>query len=401
MLAELVSTSYAESQTMNETEEQERGPNGGKLFRDREFAIELTIFEQGVPPQFRVYVYENDKLVDPTNIELNIELHRLDGEANHFTFKPEKDLLVGDGVVTEPHSFDVKIKAIYEGRTHSWEFESYEGRTEINEKVAQEAGVKTEIAGPATIREYVPLTGRITQDRNSTAKVHARFPGIVRSVKAMWGQKVKKGSVLARVESNKSLKSFNVVSPIDGIVTARNTNVGDVVGDEPLFTITDLSEVWAEFHIFPTDLTRIKQGQIVQVYTLKNPAGEKPQMTEASLEMLLPTADADSQTVIAIVPIDNAKGLWRPGMTVRGDVLIDELKVPLAVKTSALQSFRDFTVVFAKVGDTYEVRMLDLGVSDGELIEVLGGLKPQTEYVSENSFLIKADIEKSGASHDH
>jgi cobalt-zinc-cadmium efflux system membrane fusion protein len=66
-----------------------------------------------------------------------------------------------------------------------------------------------------------------------------------------------------------------------------------------------------------------------------------------------------------------------------------------------LQSFRDFTVVYARVRQTYEVRMLDLGRRDGEFVEVLSGLEPGTTYVSENSYLIKADIEKSGASHDH
>ena len=45
--------------------------------------------------------------------------------------------------------------------------------------------------------------------------------------------------------------------------------------------------------------------------------------------------------------------------------------------------------------------MLELGRQDKEWVEVLGGLKPGTEYVSENSFLLKADVEKSGASHDH
>jgi cobalt-zinc-cadmium efflux system membrane fusion protein len=117
--------------------------------------------------------------------------------------------------------------------------------------------------------------------------------------------------------------------------------------------------------------------------------------------MLLPTADANSQTVLAIVPLDNSEGNWRPGMTVKGEALIAEKQVPLAVKTSALQKFRDFTVVFAKFGEVYEVRMLELGARDGEMVEVLGGLKPGTEYVTGNSFLIKADVEKSGASHDH
>lgn len=396
-----ISTSYAGSQSDTEDAEQERGPRGGKLFRDGDFSIELTIFELGVPPQFRVYAYENNKPVDLSKVNLSIELHRLDCEINRFTFKPDSDVLIGDGVVTEPHSFDVKMKAEYKGQSHAWDFESYEGRTEISDKAAQEGGIKTEVAGPSSISEQIRLTGRITLNRNTTAKVHARFPGIVKSVNALWGKQVKRGDVLARVENNKSLKTFNVVSPIDGIVMARNTNVGDVVGDESLFTVTNLSEVWAEFHVFPSDLSRIQQDQMVQVYSLNNNQDEEQEMSEAPIKMLLPTADANSQTVLAIVPLDNKEGLWRPGMTVKGNVLVDEKQVPLAVKTSALQRYRDFTVVFAKVGNTYEVRMIELGLSDGEMVEVLSGLKPDTEYVTENSFLIKADIEKSGASHDH
>ncbi len=76
-------------------------------------------------------------------------------------------------------------------------------------------------------------------------------------------------------------------------------------------------------------------------------------------------------------------------------------KSPLAVRTRALQPFRDFTVVYAKVGDTYEVRMLDLGRRTEEWTEVLGGIEPGTTYVVDGAFLIRADIEKSGASHDH
>jgi len=66
-----------------------------------------------------------------------------------------------------------------------------------------------------------------------------------------------------------------------------------------------------------------------------------------------------------------------------------------------LQSFRDWTVVFIQIGDTYEIRPLELGRSDGRYTEVLNGLNAGDRYVVENSYLIKADIEKSGASHDH
>ncbi|MCZ6772340.1 MAG: HlyD family secretion protein, partial [Proteobacteria bacterium] len=63
--------------------------------------------------------------------------------------------------------------------------------------------------------------------------------------------------------------------------------------------------------------------------------------------------------------------------------------------------FRDFTVVYGRFGDTYEVRMLELGRQTPEWTEVLGGLQPGTPYVTENAFLIRADVEKDGAVHDH
>src|SRR3546814_8606834 len=88
-------------------------------------------------------------------------------------------------------------------------------------------------------------------------------------------------------------------------------------------------------------------------------------------------------------------------MGVEGSFAVAEAQVPLAVRTKAIQRFRDFEVVFAKVGNTYEVRMLTIGRRTPEWTEVLGGLEPGTDYVTDGAFLIRADIEKSGASHDH
>ena len=88
-------------------------------------------------------------------------------------------------------------------------------------------------------------------------------------------------------------------------------------------------------------------------------------------------------------------------MHVKARIVTGEIPVPLAVRKIAVQSFRDMPVVFARFGNTFEVRMLETGLSDADYLEVTGGLKPGTEYVTENSFLIKADVLKDGASHDH
>jgi len=373
----------------------ERGPHRGRMLRDGDFAIEVTIFETGVPPQFRLYAYENDKLLRPGVVVPTIELKRLDGETNRFTFKPEGDYLTGSGTVVEPHSFDVKVSAQHAGKTHNWAYASYEGRATIPAAIAQDAGVKVEVAGPAVIRDSVPLVGNIALDVNRHADVKARFPGIVRAVHVQQGQRVRRGQTLVVVEGNESMRTYPVTAPFDGVVLARNTNVGDVAGDNTLIELADLSEVWVELHAIGKDAIRLAPGQPVHIEAATGDAAE-----ETVIQTLLPLTTR-GQSVVARASLPNPDGRWRPGMTVSAHVIVSQKEVPLAVKETGLQRFRDFTVVFAQVGDTYEVRMLELGARDGETVEVLGGLKPGTRYVAEQSYLIKADIEKSGASHDH
>ena len=373
----------------------ERGPHRGRMLRDGDFALEVTIFETGVPPQYRLYAYRDDKPLKGSDVTAIVELARLDGEVNRFTFTPENDYLVGSGTVVEPHSFDVKVKATHEGKSHDWKFASYEGRTTIPTAVAADAGVKVEVAGPALIRDTVRLMGTIVMDANRHAQIKARFPGIVRAVRVQQGQRVRRGQTLVVVEGNESMRSYPVTAPFDGVVLTRSTNVGDVAGDNTLVEMADLSDVWVELHAIGKDASRLAAGQPAHI---KAATGDAEQDTV--IDTLLPLATR-GQSVVARASIPNPDGRWRPGMTVSATVAVAEREVALAVKESGLQRFRDFTVVFAQIGQTYEVRMLELGARDGERVEVLGGLKPGTRYVAEQSFLIKADIEKSGASHDH
>ncbi|GBC54753.1 probable Co/Zn/Cd efflux system membrane fusion protein [Stutzerimonas stutzeri] len=376
-------------------EDYERGPNNGRLLRDGDFALEVTIYETNAPPHYRLYAYRGGRPVAPNEVTAIVELSRLDGEVNRFTFTPENDYLAGSGEVTEPHSFDVAVTAEQGGKTSTWSYDSYEGRVTIPAAIAEDAGIRVEPAGPTAIRDVVRLMGTIELDANRHAVVRARFPGIVRSVSVQQGERVQRGQTLAVVEGNESLRTYSITAPFDGVVLARNTNVGDVAEAGALFELADLSQVWIDLRAIGTDADLLEPGQPVRIRSATGGA-----TTEATIGSLLPVAGT-GQSVIARVSIPNPEGRWRPGMTVAAEVTAGSREVPLAVKESGLQRFRDFTVVFAQVGETYEVRMLELGDRDGEYAEVLGGLKPGTPYVTEQSFLIRQDIEKSGASHDH
>ena len=197
------------------------------------------------------------------------------------------------------------------------------------------------------------------------------------------------------MESNESLQTYEISAPIAGVVTERNANTGEQTAGRRLFTIVDTSTVWADLAVFPGDRGRVRVGANVTVTPAAGGAGVAG--TISYIDVLA----ASNQAVTARAVLDNSAGTLAPGTYVSAEIRVAEETVPLAVRRSALQSFRDFTVVYAKFGNEYEVRMLDLGRQAGEWAEVLGGLEPGTIYVTENSYLIKADVEKTGATHDH
>ncbi|MDP3736318.1 MAG: efflux RND transporter periplasmic adaptor subunit [Hyphomonadaceae bacterium] len=378
-------------------EEFERGPHRGRMLHDGDFAVEITIFEDGVEPQFRVFPYMKDKPLAPAEVVLTMELTRLGGRMDKFTFTPVEDYLLGAGVVHEPHSFDVKVSASQGRSSHQWTYASYEGRTAIEPAQADAAGVKVEAAGPAEIEEVIAMSGRVELQPQGRAEVRAWYPGRIVSMTKSIGDRVRKGEILASVTSAASLQTYAIPAPISGVIMERNANVGDVAGEAPILVIADATKLHAEFFVYPRDAERLRAGQRIAVRNLSG-----ANSVTSTIEAVLPTADMLTQTVIAHVELPNPDGVtWRPGQAVEGEAVVGSHKALLAVRTPALQRFRDFTVVYARVDDTYEVRMLELGRRSPEWTEVLGGLEPGDIYVSENAYLIRADVEKSGASHDH
>ena len=94
-----------------------RGPHGARLLSDDSLQLEMTIYETGVPPHFRVYPFNAaQQPILPREVDLVVELHRLGGRIDRITFTPEADYLRGNEVVEEPRSFDVKVVATRAGR---------------------------------------------------------------------------------------------------------------------------------------------------------------------------------------------------------------------------------------------------------------------------------------------
>lgn len=383
--------------TTEEAEEEVvKGPHRGRVLRQGAFAIEVTIFEAGIPPEFRVYVTDAGQRVSPNDVTLEATLNRLGGRVDALTFAPENDYLVSNQEVVEPHSFDVTFTARFKGQAFTWRYSSYEGRTSLTERAIEAAGIETAVAGPQMISDELTLTGRIEPSEHRVAHILPRFPGVVREGRKHTGDTVDRGEVVAVVESNQSLQPYEVRSPIAGVVISGHLVPGEFVSEnQTAFVVADIAEVWADFRIFGEEADRVKPGQ--RIFVTSGAAERFP----ATVWYVASYADNRTQSRVVRAVVPNGEGKLFPGMFATGLIEVDPKQVAVAVKTSAIQTYRDWTAVFVRDGTTFEVQPLELGKANEEWTEVTGGLNAGMPYVSGNSFLIKADILKSGASHDH
>jgi len=270
-------------------------------------------------------------------------------------------------------------------------------RTVIPTGVAEQSGIQVQPARGGVIADEHEVQGLLTPIQGRVAAVGARFPGVVRSVRANVGDRVPAGRTLATIHSNLSLSTYTVAAPISGVVTARNATVGGVAGEgQTLFEISNLSELWVDLHIFGADAEHIQAGAPVVVTRMGD--GET---LSAVIDRILPGMATASQSTIARATIPNADGLWRPGAAIKARITVEQQPVDLLVPLSALQTMDGHDVVFVREGETYTARPVTSGVRDSQRAQVLSGLRAGEQVVVAESYLIKADIEKEGAEHEH
>ena len=471
-----VSDSYEDTVTEHESANHVKGHHGGRLLSEGDFQVEITIYERGIPPQFRVYVFDKGKAVNLDEINLTIELHRLGVRVEVINFRREGEYLCGDKVIEEPHSFDVKVLAEHKGKTYRWEYSQIEGRVELSTEAVRSAGIVIETAGIVQMKTILELPGEIGLNIDRVVHVVPRLSGVVTAVYKNLGDMVRHGEVIAVLDSRelaelksayiaslkrlelarstfdrkerlwrekissekdylasrqalaeeeinlqvttqkllalglsqtdlnsipemtgRGLTRYELKAQFDGTVIKKNIAVGEAIKeDADIFAIADLSTVWVEVTIYAKDLNVVKVGQNVTVRS-------KVLGLEADgvLEYLGPLVGEQTRTARGRVVVQNPEGRWLPGLFVTVEVVQEEVTVPVAVSVDAIQTFRDWSVVFVQYGDLFEVRPLELGRNDGRWVEVLHGLLPGERYVARNSFILKADLGKEGATHDH
>lgn len=271
------------------------------------------------------------------------------------------------------------------------------GAIKLTAKQRENAKLVLETAAPGVIKQTLELNGIIQPNEEKTVSVLPRFGGIVRGMPKRLGDAVKKGEVVARIESNESLTQYDIQAPIDGTVIERNGALGEFAAtDKRLMAISDLSEVWVDLRVYSQDFSKLKVGQKVDIDL---PGHEERH--SATISYLSPIGMTDTQSMLARAAVQNVDGGFLPGLFVTGHVLTSEQQVSVAVKQTALQYIDGKTVVFVEDADGFEKREVEIGFKDDTMIEIVFGVLAGDKVVTGNSFILKAELGKGEAEHVH
>lgn len=184
-------------------------------------------------------------------------------------------------------------------------------------------------------------------------------------------------------------------SPISGRVIARELTLGEYVDStHSAFTIADLSIVWVETAIAPTDLAFVKEGQEA---VITGSGGKAP----GKLIFVSPAVDSETRTVKAIIEVDNADGLWRPGEFTNAAIATSVQDSDLVVPKEAIQTIEGRATVFVRSTQGFEKRDVTTGREDAQNVEILSGLNVGESVAITNTFSLKAELGKAEAEHEH
>jgi membrane fusion protein, heavy metal efflux system len=280
--------------------------------------------------------------------------------------------------------------------TEKVEKEEHSDSVVLSDAKVASAGIELAKASPGVLRNSLLLNGMVQPNQESLVQVTPRFPGIVRDVRKRIGDRVEKGDVLAVVESNQSLTPYELKAALAGTVIDRQTTLGEYVSEQkPAFVIADLSTVWVDFSVYRRDLTRVNIGDQVLI----DPA-DGGQAIEAKVTYLSPVGSSDTQTALARAAVPNSEQRLRPGLFITGRVTLSAKRVGVTVKSSALQTIENRTVVFVRNGERFEARDVEIGERDPEFVEITFGVLEGDVYAAKNSFIVKAELAKGAPDND-
>jgi cobalt-zinc-cadmium efflux system membrane fusion protein len=194
-----------------------------------------------------------------------------------------------------------------------------------------------------------------------------------------------------------ALNRFELRAPFNATIVEKHLALGEAVReDSSVFTLSDLSSVWAEVDVAAQDLPRVRVGAPV---TVRSSAFE--QSAAGRVAYVGALLGEQTRTAKARITLANPQAAWRPGLFVTVELLSGEASAPVTVAAEAVQQLDARPVVFQQVPGGFVPRPVELGRGDGRRVEVLRGLEGGAPYAATGAFVLKSEAGKGSATHTH
>jgi cobalt-zinc-cadmium efflux system membrane fusion protein len=196
---------------------------------------------------------------------------------------------------------------------------------------------------------------------------------------------------------NALLTRYEVAAPLAGTVIEKHIAVGELLKDDTeAFVVADLSTVWVDLNVPTRDLPLVRKGQRV-IVTADSAARE----AEGTVSYIGPIVSEESRTAVTRVVLPNPDGRWRPGLFVTATLAISDTAVSVLISKTALQTINGKPTVFVQTSEGFTPRAVTLGRTNETHVEITAGLQAGERYASTETFVLKADLAKGTAAHDH
>ena len=190
---------------------------------------------------------------------------------------------------------------------------------------------------------------------------------------------------------------LKIRAPFDGVIVEKHITHGEVVGaDTRVFTLTDLSTVWADVVVPARDLDIVRVGTDAVIRSISSNTTAPGKVSYVSS-----LVGEESRSAKARVVLENPGAAWRPGLAVNIDIVTGSSDVPVAVTVEAIQSADGRQVVYKRVKQGFVAQPVATGRSDGKFVEIISGLRAGESYAGAGSFAVKAEQGKGEGDHGH
>jgi cobalt-zinc-cadmium efflux system membrane fusion protein len=185
---------------------------------------------------------------------------------------------------------------------------------------------------------------------------------------------------------------FTVRAPESGFIVERNVNPNMQIrsdNSDPLFTISDLNDVWVLINIYESDIQAVKQGQTVNITTLAYP----DKVFTGVIENIGQVVDNDSKVLQARVVLPNPGGLLKPDMFCSVKLHIEKPEKLLAVNPIAVIFSQDqYYVIKDSGGGKYKAVPVQILKNTSKFMYVKGDLQPGDKVVTEGALMLYSEL---------